>query len=132
MENTTAPFRVDLRVICSINNKKYDVGFGEFAKNFSAPKARKDRTKLILEGKEALNTLFKIVNNYTPKVEFYTLQIAGLKGNLISTCLQDDGLYVSQNVSTRIRFPLAGDDIYEHTSHIIKTAIKFKVYICIA
>ncbi|CAO3651147.1 unnamed protein product [Mucor hiemalis] len=99
--------RVDLRVICSINSKKYDVGFGEFAKYFSAPKARQNRTKLILEGKEALNTIFKIVNNYTVKVVFYTFHIAGLKGNLISTCLQDDGLYVSQNVSSRIRFPLA-------------------------
>ncbi|KAI8642036.1 hypothetical protein BD408DRAFT_432789 [Parasitella parasitica] len=49
MENTDAPFKVDLRVISSINEEKYDVDFAEFAKNFSATKAQKDRVKLILE-----------------------------------------------------------------------------------
>lgn len=48
MENTTTPFKVDLRVICTINRDRYDVGFAEFAKNFTAPKAQKSHVKLIL------------------------------------------------------------------------------------
>ncbi|KAG1169069.1 hypothetical protein G6F70_008704 [Rhizopus microsporus] len=84
----------------------YDVGFVEFAKNFTASKAQKDRVKLILEGKETLNTVFKVIGKYVPDIEFYTLQIAGLKGHLISTTLQSNGLYTVQNINNRIRFPL--------------------------
>ena len=92
--------------ICTINGDRYDVGFVEFAKNFTASKAQKDRVKLILEGKETLNTVFKVIGKYVPDIEFYTLQIAGLKGHLISTTLQSNGLYTVQNINNRIRFPL--------------------------
>lgn len=127
MENTAAPFKVDLRVICTINGNRYDVGFVEFAKNFTASKAQKDRVKLILEGKEALNTVFKVIGKYVPDIEFYTLQIAGLKGHLISTTLQSNGLYTAQNINNRIRFPLTNNDIFDQTSHLMKAIIKFKV-----
>ncbi|KAG1055466.1 hypothetical protein G6F43_002586 [Rhizopus delemar] len=126
MENTTAPFKVDLRVICTINGDRYDVGFAEFAKNFTAPKAQKDRVKLTLEGKEALNTVFKVIGEHVPDIEFYTLQIAGLKGHLISITLQSNGLYTAQNINNRIRFPLTNNDIFDQTSHLIKAIIKFK------
>ncbi|RCH84703.1 hypothetical protein CU097_004303 [Rhizopus azygosporus] len=126
MENTAAPFKVDLRVICTINGNRYDVGFVEFAKNFTASKAQKDRVKLILEGKEALNTVFKVIGKYVPDIEFYTLQIAGLKGHLISTTLQSNGLYTAQNINNRIRFPLTNNDIFDQTSHLMKAIIKFK------
>ncbi|KAI9475591.1 MAG: hypothetical protein EXX96DRAFT_596077 [Benjaminiella poitrasii] len=127
MENTTAPFKVDLRVICTINGDRYDAGFAEFAKNFTAPKAQKDRVKLILEGKEALNTVFKVIGKCVPDIEFYTLQIAGLKGHLISTTLQSNGLYTAQNIDNRIRFLLTNNDIFDQTSHLMKAIIKFKV-----
>lgn len=127
MENTTAPFKVDLRVICTINGDRYDVGFAEFAKNFAASKAQKDRVKLILEGKEALNTVFKVIGKYIPDIEFYTLQIAGLKGHLISTTLQSNDLYTAQNINNRIRFPPANNDIFDQTNHLMKAIIKFKV-----
>lgn len=127
MENTTAPFKVDLRVITTINGDKYDVGFAEFAKNFTAPKAQEDRVELILEGKEGSNTVFKVIGKYVPDIEFYTLQIADLKGHLISTTLQSNDLYTAQKINHRIRFPLTNSDIFDQTSDLIKAIIKFKV-----
>ncbi|CEG64080.1 hypothetical protein RMATCC62417_01117 [Rhizopus microsporus] len=127
MENTTAPFKVGLRVICSINGDWYDVGFVEFAKKFIASKAQKDSVRLILEGKEALNTVFKVIGKYVSDIEFYTLQIAGLKGHLISITLQSNGLYTAQNINNQIRFPLTNNDILDQTSHLMKAIIKFKV-----
>lgn len=79
-------------------------------------KAQKDRVKLILEGKEALNTSFKIIGKYVPDIEVYVLQIAGLKGHLIA-----------HNINDRIRFPIANNDIYDQTALLFKSMMKFKV-----
>lgn len=80
-----------------------------------------------MESKENLNIIFKSTRKYIPKVEIYSLQIAGLKGHLISTTLHENGLYTAQNIDRRIRFPLSNNDVYDNTEHIIRSIMKFKV-----
>lgn len=105
MGNTDAPFRVDMRVTCCIANNYYDNGLIEFAKSFTAIKAKNDRIKPILESKEGSNVIFKILDEFRPNTQFFSLQLAGLKGNMLSTTLNDDGLYTTSNIGGRIRIP---------------------------
>ncbi|KAI9256074.1 hypothetical protein EDC94DRAFT_650468 [Helicostylum pulchrum] len=98
MGNTDAPFRVGMRVTCCIANNYYDNGLIEFAKSFTAIKAKNDRIKPILESKEGSNVIFKILDEFRPNTQFFSLQLAGLKGNMLSTTLNDDGLYTTSNI----------------------------------
>lgn len=93
----------------------------------SLPKTSYHRKLKKIESKEALNVVFKVTQSYNKDIEFYGLQIDGLKGHMISTKLEKNGLYTSQNVDTRIRFPLTNSDVYDHTNHMIRSLLKFKV-----
>lgn len=50
MQNATAPFKVDLKVICTIDGEEYNVGYA----------------------KEALNTTYKIRGKYDPDISSNT------------------------------------------------------------
>jgi hypothetical protein len=109
LANSNARFRVYLRVVTTVNSKKHDVGVSEFARVFKSDKAKNDRIKLILESKENLN-IYKATGK--PKdfnLNVYGLQVAGLKGHMISTSIEEDKLYLSSHITHQMRFPTIQD-----------------------
>ncbi|GAA5800943.1 hypothetical protein HPULCUR_006383 [Helicostylum pulchrum] len=72
--------------------------FKDTGTSFTAIKAKNDRIKPILESKEGSNVIFKILDEFRPNTQFFSLQLAGLKGNMLSTTLNDDGLYTTSNI----------------------------------
>ncbi len=128
INHSTAPFKVDLRIVCKINDIMFDLGCVEFSRHFKSNKAKRDRVKLILESKELLNIIYTTIGgDFNQSIKVCTIQIAGLKGHVITTKIEESKLYISQNTTNRFHYPIYTNDIYTEGTYTLQSLLSFKV-----
>lgn len=82
-------YKVDYRLGVTINGKFVDVANVEVGKRPSSTKIKEDHAKLVLEAKTMMNRIINQFSFISPSsLKIVSLQIYGLKGNLLGSTMQ--------------------------------------------
>jgi hypothetical protein len=112
-------YKVDYRLGIYINGTFVDVSSIEVGRKPDPTKVKDDHLKIILESKTIINRIISPYSFINPSLfSVSSLQICGLKGDFISTCLQTEKSYCSSRVCSRVRSPLSPTDSKEMKTFI--------------
>lgn len=101
-------YKVDYRLGVMINQKFGYFGNIEVGKQASVGKMKDDHMKLVLEAKTIIQRIigpFYFLNPSSFSV--FSLQICGLKADLLKTTLKSPSKYITERICERIRVPIS-------------------------
>lgn len=117
---------MDYKIGFYIKNHFIDVSNVEVGRSANNTKVKDDHNKLLIEAKTIINSIIKKYSFIHPNsIPIPSLQICGLKGDLLTTTLQTKKKYISSRSVERIRTPLSPNDA-DATINYMKHLIHWK------
>lgn len=107
LSNIDKCFKVDYRLGIMINNKFVDIASVEVGKKPCTSKIKEDHVKLVLESKTIINRLINQFHFILPSsLQVISLQICGLKADLLKSTMKSPKEYTTERVTDRLRIPI--------------------------
>jgi hypothetical protein len=99
--------KIDFRLGIIINNKFIDIANVEVGRKVTVTKIKDDHVKLLLEAKTIIKRIISQFHFVDPaSIKIYSLQVCGLKADLLETTLVSQSKYVTNRVCERVRLPM--------------------------
>lgn len=108
LSNIDKCFKVDYRLGIMINSKFVDIiASVEVGKKPCTSKIKEDHVKLVLESKTIIN---RLINQFhfilLSSLQVISLQICGLKADLLKSTMKSPKEYTTERVTDRLRIPI--------------------------
>lgn len=107
LSNIDICFKVEYRLGIMINNKLVDIASVEVGKKPCTSKIKEDHVKQILESETIISRLINRFHFILPSsLQVISLQICGLKADLLKSIMKSPKEYTTERVTDRLRIPI--------------------------